>query len=482
MVAAVLRASAVGAWSSFAGIPSGHSSRCSTWVSQLPFEPVRTRRVDNVAICFAQRLPLASSEAGLGGSFRGDRLRWKVGAPERGVRTRTVRVSASSQGDMPDSLPDPPDGIDLDPGVFKEQTFQKVKAQYTQPLNPDDFLGDEALMAEREGQQVLGKLVHERFEVDQLVAEGGPVQIWNWMKRAQGMLGAVALTVVMLMHMPGPPRPPVMRDVAPHRRSVRAAAPRRGRNAALRGTPLNEHVSPIELFPQAFVACMVLATMTHLLRKNACEQTPRLVQKEPKMDTGMTAFHLHLGISGFACSLRYDLDEVGSQLDDFGRVQQPEILKTIARVLMRHLEHIVYAGIQYQPSKHPFAYQTYINNWEHADASHIRLAPTKEMLQKVSKDYGRKLQENDRMLIDSYKAGYTVVTLSGALRGQMSLPPVNNSLNLHDLLASLEVLDPANVKQLRLSWTPKSGETLPEETMLTYFPYMTLLAEPVEVL
>lgn len=45
-----------------------------------------------------------------------------------------------------------------------------------------------------------------------------------------------------------------------------------------------------------------------------------------------------------------------------------------------------------------------------ADASHIRLAPTKEMLQKVAKDYKREVRENDRMLIDSYKAGYTVVS------------------------------------------------------------------------
>ncbi|GAQ89058.1 hypothetical protein KFL_004830090 [Klebsormidium nitens] len=478
MVAAVLKASAVGAWVSSFGIPSGHSSRCSTWVSQLAFEPARTRRVDNVAIRCAQRWPLAPSDSGLSGSFRGDRLGWKVVVPEKSTRTRTVRVSASSQDDA--NLPDPFDGIDLDPGVFKEQTFQKVKAQYNQPLNLDDFLGDEALMAEREGQQVLGKLVHERFEVQELVAEGGPVQIWNWMKRAQGMLGALALTVVMLMHMPGPPKPPVMRDLAPHRRAVKAAAPRRGRNAALRGTPLNEHVSPMELFPQAIIACMVLATMTHLL-KNAGQQTPRLVQKEPKMATGMTAFHLHLGISGFACSLRYDLDEVGSQLDDWGHVQRPETLKTIARVLMRHLEHIVYAGNQVMPSKHPFAYQTFINNWEHADASHIRLAPTKEMLQNVGKDYGRKVEEQKRMLIDSYKAGYTVVTLSGAVRGRLSLPQVNNSLNLHDLLATLEVLDPANVKQLKLSWKPTSGETLPEETMLTYFPHMTLLAEPAAI-
>lgn len=239
MVAAVLKASAMGAWAGPFSISSGQSSRCSSWVAQLTTRTA-TRRVDNAASCVAQRWPLASSESGLRGSFGGDRLGWRVGVPERAVRTRTVRASAL-EGDAPENLPDLPDGIDLDPGVFKEQTFQKAKAAYTQPVNPDDFAGAPELMAEYQDQKVLGKLVHERMEVEQVVAEGGPVQIWNWMKRAQGMLGAVALTVVMLMHFPGPPKPPVMRDLAPHRRAVRAAAPRRGRGAALQGTPLTEH-------------------------------------------------------------------------------------------------------------------------------------------------------------------------------------------------------------------------------------------------
>lgn len=239
--------------------------------------------------------------------------------------------------------------------------------------------------------------------------------------------------------------------------------------------------------------CAAVAMLTQLLKRQSVDKTkllePQLATPEPRValpDPQITVFRLRVGILGTATSLRMDLDDVKGEglsvtwptpfISHNTASGRQKVLSGTARVLKKSLEHIAYASNE--PTHVPSygSWNTVINNLEGEDGTgfHVRNGGTQETLRTVRRSYGYKLQQ--RLMVDSMKAGYTVVTLTCAIQGQIQLPRVEDTLSLHVLLGSLETIRPEDILDVKLKWDPRKGESLPEETMWVLYPKLQLLA------
>jgi len=172
---------------------------------------------------------------------------------------------------------------------------------------------------------------------------------------------------------------------------------------------------------------------------------------------------LHVGLLADARELQADLNKLALTADTQTATGLANVLQEATLALLRHPEYWVYANAASQTTRLVQAESTF---------NQLALSERSKLTAETLSNYRQTIQERQMTPTASHDIGeYIVVTLIVAATGKLTLPTINNDLDLRQALQQLGGIGSDRLLAVELLWQPQAiGDTLTADELLLAYP------------
>ncbi len=186
--------------------------------------------------------------------------------------------------------------------------------------------------------------------------------------------------------------------------------------------------------------------------------------EEAENDNPVVSVHtLQVGLLAQARELQQDLNQLALRADTQTATGLAQVLQEATLALLRHPEYWVYAHASSQTTRLLQAETTF---------NQLALSERSKLTAETLSNYRQTIQHREITLAPSQDVGeYIVVSLLVAATGKLTLPAINNDLDLRQALQLLGGIGSDRLLAVEILWQPQAlGDTLTADELLLAYP------------
>lgn len=185
---------------------------------------------------------------------------------------------------------------------------------------------------------------------------------------------------------------------------------------------------------------------------------------------------LRVGLLAEARSLQNDLDQIAQRANTGSSEGLAVALQEASLALLRNPEYWVYASSEIQQARLEGAEEKF-NRLLLSERSKLQEETLSNVNHQLKQATNKSLPgESTQQLLAEEPGEYIVVTILAASQGNLELPKINSSENLHQALNQLGALSSEQLAGVEILWMPQAkGDTLTAAEVVAAYPDMQLI-------